>query len=96
MEDVNAIDLRTVDFSSKKKPPMAVSNELEGVWGFRVGSTVYLRDKDAKWWTYRFKPKPPPVPLPPPRVDLGHQPDPPPQQQMPGGFFKRWPEKSRK
>jgi hypothetical protein len=58
-----------------------------GVWGFTTKEgLMYLRGKDGEWYGYRAKKVKPlkPVKLEPKNIE------PPIQQQMKGGFFKRF------
>jgi hypothetical protein len=85
---VNEVDFSKIDQKTKVKVPASFKKLApKGVWGFTTkGGLMYLKGKDGEWYGYQPKKKPVLVrPIPEPNSLPMQQ-----QQQMRGGFFKRF------
>jgi hypothetical protein len=81
----NEIDFSKIDNKSRLRVEQKAFESLPShVWGldWKQKKLVFLKGKDGKWWTYRLREEPKPVPPP--------EAEPPKQQILHGGFFKRW------
>jgi hypothetical protein len=85
---LNEVDFSVIDSKTKTKVPESFKKDVpEGIWGITTaGEMMYLKGRDGEWYSYRPKAKKvKPVRPDPKQVAPIQQ-----QEQMKGGFFKRF------